>query len=122
MMNRAKIGRKSRRKGYSGEHKLVLLLRENGIEVKRTAHPGLPGDLTLITGEKIEVKNRENISQSLWDWQTDVTYVALKKNNEEYLIQMKIDDFINLYKSLPSNNSLSNKEIEILGVIRKMNA
>ena len=111
-------GRFSRRKGYSGERNLVLLLQEHGIAIKRTAHANIKGDLTLGCGARIEVKNRENLSDALWQWQDGVQYVALKRNNKDYLVQMSVTKFIELYKQLPQTNTLSDMERQLLSAIR----
>lgn len=118
--SRAKIGRKSRSKGYRGEHNLVIRLNEAGVPIKRTAHSGLKGDLTLTTGQRIEVKNRECISDNLWEWQDGVEYVALKKNGKDYLVQMSLDEFIRLFKAIPTTNSISIDELKFLELFRRM--
>lgn len=116
----ASKGKMARNKGYRGERELVLALQALGVDVKRTAHAGNPGDLTLGDGSKIEVKNREKISNVLWDWQNNVQFVAITKNRKPYLIQMTLEQFVKMYKNIPNNNIITFEERQILDTIRKV--
>lgn len=116
-----KRGKRSRGKGYRGERELVLKLKELGIDVKRTAHAGNPGDLTISDGSKIEVKNRESIGNYLWEWQENVQYVAVTKNHKPYLIQMSLEQFAKLVKSVPNVSDVTFEERAIIDLIRKSN-
>lgn len=57
------MGRKSKRKGYSGEHEVVLLCEKNNVAAKRTFMSGMfdpMGTDVYVDGKLVSVKRRAN--------------------------------------------------------------
>lgn len=97
------MGKKSKRKGYYGEWKLVKLLRDHGIEAKRVPYSGATedykGDVMLPhSNELIEVKLRNDSFKTLYDWLNGMDYLAIKRDKQDFLIVMELDKFIDLYR------------------------
>ena len=93
------MGKRSRNKGYRGEHNLVLLLRKAGIDAKRVPLSGaadfLKADL-LIEGLTAEVKVRHAGFKELYKWIEDKDLLFVKADRKEYLCVMRTKTFIDL--------------------------
>jgi len=95
------MGKKSRNKGYRGEHNLVLLLRAHGIDTKRVPLSGATdfckGDL-LIQGLVAEVKVRHEGFKELYKWLEGKDVLFVKADRASYLCIMPVERFIELIK------------------------
>ena len=97
----------SRAKGASGERELAKVLREYGYNARRGQQykGGADSpDVIGLDGIHIEVKRVErlNISdamaQSIRDAGDDVPIVAHRKNREDWLVTMRLIDWMGLYE------------------------
>lgn len=97
----------SRSKGARGERELAGILREYGYPCRRgQQYSGANGDADVVglPGIHIEVKRRERleiydaISQAVRDArENEKPAVFHWKNNCEWLVTMRLDDFMKLY-------------------------
>ena len=102
----SKRGKKSKRKGYSGEREVVQLLQKFNIEAERVPLSGslkgkLSGDVDcIIKGEnkKIEVKRRKDGFKELYNIleQDDCHYGFLRADRREWIVVMKFNEFLEL--------------------------
>lgn len=97
----------SREKGKRGEREFVKVCRDNGYDCRRgQQYNGLDGqDVVGLPGIHIEVKRVERLNieeamaQSLRDTKEgEIPIVAHRKNNCEWLITMKAEDWFSLYR------------------------
>lgn len=107
----------SRRKGKTGELEFSKLCRENGYEARRTAQycgkTGDAADITGLTGIHVEVKRVEHLnlesamSQSKRDARkNEIPIVAHRKNNCEWLVTMRAQDWFSLYREWETDRRL----------------
>lgn len=97
----------SRSKGARGERELAGILREYGYPCRRgQQYSGANGDADVVglPGIHIEVKRRERleiydaIAQAVRDArENEKPAVFHRKNNCEWLVTMRLDDFMKLY-------------------------
>ena len=97
----------SRQKGARGERELAKKLREYGYETRRgQQYCGANGDADVVglPGIHIECKRVEHLnlydamSQSRHDAREgEVPVVMHRKDNCEWLVTMRLDDFMELY-------------------------
>lgn len=97
----------SRQKGCRGERELAKKLREYGYEARRgQQYSGASGDpdVTGLPGIHIECKRVERLNledamaQSKHDArQGEIPTVMHRKNNCEWLVTMRLDDFMRMY-------------------------
>lgn len=97
----------SRRKGAAGERELANKLKDYGYECRRgQQYCGANGDADVVglPGIHIECKRVEKlnlydaVSQSVRDAREgEMPAVFHRKNNCEWLVTMRIDDFMKLY-------------------------
>jgi len=85
----------NKEKGKRGERGLVNLLRLLGIDCKRTGHKQDEGraefaDVTLATGEKIEVKTGKQVPSSLYKWIEGQDALAVKRDREDWLLVVRL--------------------------------
>jgi len=105
----------SRSKGKRGELEVARLLREYGYNCRRgQQYSGANGDADVVGlhGIHIEVKRRESLNiheamdQAKRDAKTDEKPVVIhRKNNTEWLVTMRFDDFIELYREWESGKA-----------------
>jgi Holliday junction resolvase len=96
----------SKQKGARGEREFAAVCREHGYEARRgQQYNGIEGeDVIGLPGIHIEVKRVERLnieeamSQSIGDAQGNIPIVAHRKNNCEWLITMRAEDWFKLYK------------------------
>lgn len=96
----------SKRKGAAGEREFAKVCREHGYEARRgQQYNGLEGeDVVGLPGVHIEVKRVERLNieeamaQSKADAQGKIPIVAHRKNNCEWLITMRAEDWFKLYR------------------------
>ena len=98
----------SKRKGNEAERELAAILREYGYQARRGVQfCGLNGDADVIglQGVHIEVKRVEhlNIHEAMKQAVRDARegekpIVAHRRNRGEWMVTMKLDDFIELYR------------------------
>jgi Holliday junction resolvase len=96
----------SKQKGARGEREFAAVCREHGYEARRgQQYNGIEGeDVIGLPGIHIEVKRVERLnieeamSQSIGDAQGNVPIVAHRKNNCEWLITMRAEDWFKLYR------------------------
>jgi Holliday junction resolvase len=100
----------SKQKGKRGELELVRKLKEHGFVTRRTvqyngkADDG-DADLQGLDGIHIECKRVEKLNlydamaQAVHDAKdTELPTVMHRKNNSEWLVTMKLDDWVKLYR------------------------
>ena len=97
----------SRQKGARGERELAKKLREYGYETRRgQQYSGANGDADVVglPGIHIECKRVERLnlydamSQSRHDAKDgEIPLVMHRKDNCEWLVTMRLDDFMELY-------------------------
>ena len=101
--------RGSQRKGKNGELELVTVLKGYGFTVARGGSQtfGCVPDITGLPGIHIEVKRVERLNiqeameQSIKDAQRfmdGVPAVFHRRNRKEWLVTMRLDDWIRLYR------------------------
>ena len=99
----------SRRKGAEGERSLAKKLKEYGYDCRRTVQycgkSGEAADLVGLPGIHIECKRVERLnledamSQSKRDAREgEIPTVMHRKNNCEWLVTMRLEDWIEFYK------------------------
>lgn len=98
----------SRNKGAVGERELAEKLREYGYQCRRgQQYSGANGDADVIglPGVHIECKRVEKLnlydamSQSVRDAKDGETPAVFhRKNNKEWLVTLRLDDFMKMYK------------------------
>lgn len=98
----------SREKGKKGERELANRLREYGFETRRgQQYSGAAGDADVvgIPGVHIECKRTEQCR--LYDWMAqaerdardgEVPTVFWRKNKAEWLVTLRLDDWVELMK------------------------
>ena len=98
----------SKAKGAAGERELAKKLKEYGYDCRRgQQYCGINGDADVVglDGIHIECKRVQKLNlddamlQAIRDRKTD-EYPAVfhRKNNREWLVTMKLEDWINLYR------------------------
>ena len=118
MVNRAI---NSKQKGKTGELELVHKLKEYGYDCRRTnqfcGNTGQADDVIGLDYIHIEVKRVEKlnidnaIEQSVRDTKDDkFPTVFHRKNRKEWLVTMKLDDWIKLYNEYYSSMKLAERE------------
>ncbi len=101
-------GRGSQRKGRTGELELTEALRRSGYDVKpgRSQSYGEEPDIIGLPGVHIECKRCERLQISEWIKQAirdserfkdGKPIVFHRRNNEEWLITMRLTDFMDYY-------------------------
>ena len=98
----------SRDKGAKGERELARVLSERGYQCRRgQQYCGANGDADVVglPGVHIECKRVERLdldkamSQSVHDAKTgEMPIVAHRKNNHPWLVTMRLEDFMAIYK------------------------
>ena len=102
------MGKTSREKGKRGERELAAILHSYGYDAHRGVQyhggPSSP-DVTGLPGIHIECKRTERLniydamSQSIGDAGPDEVPVVMHRRNEcDWLVVMKLIDFIELYR------------------------
>ena len=99
----------SRQKGKRGELELAHKLQEHGFDARRSQqYAGINGDADVvgcpflhIECKRVEKLNLEKaMEQSVNDAKDDeIPSVFHRKNNYPWLVTLKLEDFMNLYKS-----------------------
>lgn len=98
----------SRNKGAAGERELAAKLREYGYQCRRgQQYSGANGDADVIglPGVHIECKRVEKLNlyeamaQAVRDKKDDETPAVFhRKNNKEWLVTLRMDDFMKMYE------------------------
>lgn len=94
-------GRKSRNKGYRGEHELVVKLNENLISAKRVPLSGgswVKGDIILEGLGVGEVKLRADGFKEIYKWLANNDFLFIKRDRDQYLVVMPLDDWMEMVK------------------------
>ena len=98
----------SRRKGAEGERELSRLLRGYGVEARRGQQfCGANGDADVVglDGIHIEVKRVERGAGQIHEWmhqserdarEGEIPTVFHRKNREEWLVTMRLDDWMQM--------------------------
>lgn len=102
----------SRNKGAAGERELAAKLREYGYQCRRgQQYSGANGDADVIglPGIHIECKRVEKLNlhdammQSVRDAKDGETPTVFhRKNNKEWLVTLRLDDYIKMYGGIRS--------------------
>jgi len=104
----------SKRKGKRGELDFAKFCREQGYDVRRgQQYNGLEGeDVVGLPGIHVEVKRVERlniydaIAQSKRDARGKIPIVAHRRNNCEWLITMRAEDWFKLYREWEAGNNV----------------
>lgn len=109
----------SREKGKVGERELAKKLREYGYDCRRgQQYSGTEGNADVIglPGLHLEIKRVErlNISDAMAQSRRDakegeIPVVMHRKNHEDWLVTMPLDDFMRLYIEWEAGNVLEAK-------------
>lgn len=102
----------SRNKGAAGERELAAKLREYGYNCRRgQQYSGANGDADVVglPGVHIECKRVEKLNlydamaQAVRDAKDDETPAVFhRKNNKEWLVTLRLDDFMKMYGGIRS--------------------
>ncbi len=101
----SKRGKKSKRKGYSGENELVKLLQKWGHKVERVPLSGAlrseayGADVTLPGGKRGEVKRRKAGLKTVYDWLEQDSYsdmVFFRADYKNWIVIMPIEEYAEL--------------------------
>lgn len=99
----------SREKGKRGERELAAKLREYGYDSRRNQqYCGAAGDADVVglDGIHIECKRverlniTESMSQAIHDCGDNIPTVMHRKNNSDWLVTMRLFDWIEIYKEM----------------------
>lgn len=106
------MGKMQREKGKRGERELAAELRKNGYDVRRgVQYAGSPEspDVTGLSGVHVECKRVEKlniqnaIEQAVHDsGEDEMPAVFHRRNRKEWLVTMRLADWIRLYSSYNS--------------------
>jgi Holliday junction resolvase len=96
----------SKRKGKRGELNFANFCKSKGFQTRRgQQYNGIEGeDVVGIEGVHVEVKRTEFLrlyeamKQSIAECQGKVPIVAHRKNNEEWVVIMRAEDFLKMVK------------------------
>lgn len=111
----------SRQKGKRGERELAGRLREYGYDCRRgQQYSGIEGkDVVGLPGIHIECKRVERLNiydamlQAFRDAKTDEKPAVFhRKNGQEWLVTMRLEDWIELYREWESGMYLKNREVD----------
>jgi hypothetical protein len=95
------MGKKSRRKGYTNENKLVNLFKDEGLDAKRIPLSGATdfakGDI-LLENKTGEVKVRANGFKQIYNWLAENDFLAIRSDRKPFLVVIQLDEFIKLLK------------------------
>ena len=102
-------GRSSQRKGRAGELELTEALRRYGYDVRpgRALSYGQEPDILGLPGVHVECKRSERLQLSTWMRQAiedsktfadGIPAVFHRKNREEWLVTMRLSDFVQLHQ------------------------
>ncbi len=100
----------SKQKGKRGELEIANILKGYGYDCRRTAQyngkeQGSLADVIGLPGIHIEVKRVERINidvcmeQAIRDCQGDTPTVWHRRNNKPWYVTMRLEDWIDLYKT-----------------------
>lgn len=109
------MGAKSQRKGRAGELELVALLNGYGIRAEpgKAISYGSTPDITGVPGLHVEVKRNERLNvleamrQAVRDAEKfgdGLPAVFHRRNRSEWLVTMKMTDFLGVYKKWQEQN------------------
>lgn len=99
------MGKSQREKGKRGEREFAALCKQHGYDARRgQQYSGVDGeDVVGLPGIHIECKRVEKLNlydamaQSIRDAKTNIPIVAHRRNNAEWLITMRADDWFAIY-------------------------
>lgn len=111
-------GRSSRVKGYRGEKEVEKILQGAGFTAMRVPLSGsvagfISGDVIVeIKNKKLrcEVKRRKSGFKTLYQWLTNKDILFVREDKEEWLVALKLSDFISLIAEGSDNASLDCRE------------
>jgi Holliday junction resolvase len=93
------MGKAQRDKGYRGEHNLVRLLQQHGIDAKRVPLSGATsfakGDI-IIDDLVAEVKVRKDGFKQIYKWIEGKDLLFIKADRKDYLVVMNVEMLIKL--------------------------
>lgn len=103
-------GRKSQRKGASGERELAAILREHGYDIQRggSLSFGEVPDLSGLPGVHCEVKRCEQLRLSEWMAQAErdarrfgdgAPAVFFRRSRSPWMVVMELSDWIAIYSA-----------------------
>jgi len=99
----------SKRKGAAGERELAAKLREYGFDSRRgVQYCGANGDADVLglPGIHIECKRTEKLNlydamaQAKSDCKENIPAVFHRRNNCEWLVILRLEDFIEIYRRM----------------------
>lgn len=101
------MGKSAQRKGADGERELANYLKEQGFEVRRGQVFNHESDMVGLKGIHPEVKRVEKLNvpaavrQAITEAQIrqdGIPTLFHRRNREEWLVTMRLDDWLNLYR------------------------
>lgn len=106
----------SKQKGARGEREWAAFCREQGYDCRRTAqYCGKTGDAADVVGlpgihQEVKRVERLNIEEAMFQATRDafkrggIPVVAHRKNNADWLVTMKAEDWFKLYREWEASN------------------
>jgi len=94
---------KSRRKGARGEHEIVKILTEAGIDAEKISRSGYDGLDVETLGRQAEVRRRETVPTTFYNWleeNEDSEFLFVRRSRKPWLVVMEVEDFIKLVHEL----------------------
>lgn len=107
----------SKQKGARAERLLASKLRLLGYEARRTAqYCGNTGDASDVVGlPYIHIECKHCETTKIWDWMAqaindsaktgNIPAVFHKKNNTDFLVTLRLEDFIQIYREFELNKA-----------------
>lgn len=101
------MGKSAQRKGADGERELANYLKKQGFEVRRGQVFNHESDMVGLKGIHPEVKRVEKLNvpaavrQAITEAQIrqdGIPTLFHRRNREEWLVTMRLDDWLNLYR------------------------
>jgi Holliday junction resolvase len=99
------MGKKSKVKGYRGEHEVEKLLRERGLDAVRVPLSGSTkfrkGDVVVKLDEKeytIEAKRRKKGFETLYKWLENADLVFCRRDRKRWLVVMDAKVFLEIVR------------------------
>lgn len=115
------MGKASRDKGKRGEREWAAFCREQGYDCRRTAqYCGKTGDAADVVGlpgihQEVKRVERLNIEEAVLQAARDafkgggIPVVAHRKNNAEWLVTMRAEDWFKLYREWEAGQQTKEK-------------
>lgn len=110
------MGKKSKRKGYSGENEFAKLTGGERVPLSG-AMDGYYNDVILPNGWEVEVKRKKQMEKTLYGWILDERenpdVVAFRADRMPWIVSMTLDKFMYLMKCEMESKESKNAKKEM---------